>query len=431
MYSAKSMSPLHPVLSVSQLTAQIRDVLEEVFENVVVVGEISNAKVYSSGHWYFSLKDKDATLPCVCFKASNSNIKFRIEDGLMVIVRGKLNVYPPKGGYQLVANSLEPVGIGEWQLAFQQLKERLTKEGLLDPSKKRPIPMLPRRIGVVTSTAGAALRDILSALERRNKLVNIVIANARVQGEGSAEEVARAIQDLEKIADVDVILVARGGGSIEDLWSFNSEVVARAVSQCRVPVISGVGHETDITICDLAADLRAPTPTAAAELVAKGSAELIERWHYLRKRMLFRVEDRLIRARQKVLRLSPVHGLNRYHDRLKRERMKVLHDRDRMLHAVSNLLSKAQHSWAQNSQQLQALNPQNVLSRGFSILRRSDGHIVRSANEVSDGDILEGILFDGSLKLVVIKKEEGQLPAQSDCVNCARAVEVIPHTVSG
>lgn len=278
MQSPKITSALHPVLTVSQLTAQIREVLEEVFENVIVVGEVSNAKLYNSGHWYFSLKDKDATLPCVCFKINNTGLRFKLEDGMQVVLRGKLNVYPPRGAYQLVASSIEPVGIGEWQLAFEQLKEKLGKEGLLAPERKRPIPILPRRIGVVTSTAGATLRDILSALARRNKLVNVVIAPAKVQGEGSAEDVVYAIKLLQRIPDVDVILVARGGGSIEDLWSFNTEMVARAVSQCSVPVISGVGHETDITICDLVADLRAPTPTAAAELVARGSAELLERW---------------------------------------------------------------------------------------------------------------------------------------------------------
>jgi exodeoxyribonuclease VII large subunit len=238
------------VLSVSELTAQIRDMLEGNFDQITVVGEVSNAKVYPSGHWYFSLKDKDATLPCVCFKTANAHIKFALEDGLQVVARGKLSVYPPRGAYQMVATHLEPVGIGEWQLAFEQLKAKLEAEGLLAAERKRPIPTMPHKIGVVTSIAGAALHDILTALNRRNRNVKVVVRPAKVQGEGSAEDVAQAIVDLQTLPDLDVIIVARGGGSIEDLWSFNTEVVARAVASCRVPVVSGVGHETDITICD-------------------------------------------------------------------------------------------------------------------------------------------------------------------------------------
>jgi exodeoxyribonuclease VII large subunit len=390
---------------VSQLTAQIREVLEEVFENVLVVGEVSNAKLYNSGHWYFSLKDKDATLPCVCFKTFNTGLRFKLEDGMQVVLRGKLNVYPPRGAYQLVASSIEPVGIGEWQLAFEQLKEKLSKEGLLDPERKRPIPILPRCVGVVTSTAGAALRDILSALARRNKLVNVVIAPAKVQGEGSAEDIAHAIRELQRIPDVDVILVARGGGSIEDLWSFNTELVARAVSTCSVPVISGVGHETDITICDLVADLRAPTPTAAAEMVARGSAELLDRWQGLEKRLVYRMEDRIARARHVLHRVDPINGLLRYHERLKRNHLKVLSYRDRMTHRMAHSLNSAEHKWRQNHEKLSVLGPKNVLSRGFSILRKLDGQIVRTYEDVKPGDILEGILFQGRLKLRVEEVE--------------------------
>ncbi len=405
MYSPKSTSPLHPVLTVSQLTAQIREVLEEVFENVLVVGEVSNAKLYNSGHWYFSLKDKEATLPCVCFKTFNTGLRFKLEDGMQVVLRGKLNVYPPRGAYQLVASSIEPVGIGEWQLAFEQLKEKLSKEGLLDPERKRPIPILPRRVGVVTSTAGAALRDILSALARRNKLVNVVIAPAKVQGEGSAEDIAHAIRELQRIPDVDVILVARGGGSIEDLWSFNTELVARAVSTCSVPVISGVGHETDITICDLVADLRAPTPTAAAEMVARGSAELLDRWQGLEKRLLYRMDDRIARARHTLHRVDPINGLLRYHERLKRNHLKVLSYRDRMTHRMAHALNSAEHKWRQNHEKLSVLGPKNVLSRGFSILRKLDGQIVRTYEDVKPGDIVEGILLQGRLKLRVEEVE--------------------------
>lgn len=392
---------LTQVLTVSQLTAQIRDVLEGLFDNVSVVGEVSNCKVYPSGHWYFSLKDKDATLPCVCFKSTNASIKFKLEDGLMIVTKGKLNLYPPKGAYQLVANSLEPVGVGAWQLAFDQLKAQLEKEGLLDAARKRPIPMFPRKVGVVTSAAAAALRDILSALERRNKNVTVVIAPTRVQGEGSADEVAQAIADIQQIKDLDVVIVARGGGSIEDLWSFNTEVVARAIADCRVPVVSGVGHETDVTICDLVADLRAPTPTAAAELVARGSKELFEKFKYLEQQLLFRLDTRLSRSKQRLERLNPYNALVRYQDRLHRYRLKVENEKNTMFRIMSNSLGRLAQRLRQNHEQLQALAPMQVLKRGFAILRKADGSIVRNSTDVSPGEGLEALLSTGALKLRV------------------------------
>jgi len=339
MYSLKDgKNPLNPVLTVSALTNKIRDTLESDFDNVFVVGEISNAKVYPSGHWYFSMKDQEATLPCVCFKNSNSSLKFKLEDGLMMVARGKLSVYPPRGAYQMIVTSLEPVGVGEWQLAFEQLKAKLTQEGLLDPARKKAIPLLPRRVGVVTSPVGAALRDILSAISRRNKTVSVLISPAKVQGDGSAEDVARAIKLLEEESDLDVIIVARGGGSIEDLWSFNTEVVARAVAQCSIPIISGVGHETDTTICDLVADLRAPTPTAAAELVARGSAELLEKWSFLNIRLLGSMTDRLTRARRMIERLSPANALNRYADRLALAQVNLARRKQHMINRIERLV---------------------------------------------------------------------------------------------
>lgn len=401
LYSAKDTHTLQSVLTVSELTAQIRNLLEEEFDRVSVVGEISNAKVYPSGHWYFSLKDKDATIPCVCFKNANQQIKFELEDGLMVVARGKLSVYPPRGAYQMVVNTLEPVGIGQWQLAFEQLRAKLEAEGLLDPLKKRPIPLFPRRVGVVTSLAGAALRDILSALKRRNRNVNVIISPAKVQGEGSAEEIAQAIGYLQALPDLDVILVARGGGSIEDLWSFNTEVVARAVASSTIPIISGVGHETDITICDLVADLRAPTPTAAAELVAGGHAELLERWSNLSRRLTNRMEHLLADARRAVERLSPASSLLRYQERLQRFSLRLSSHQERMQRAITARLNKYEHRWHQNHQKLLALGPLNVLARGFAIVRKSDGTVVRDSSQIAAGETLEALLHNGKLKIRV------------------------------
>ncbi|MBS1989170.1 MAG: exodeoxyribonuclease VII large subunit [Cyanobacteria bacterium SZAS LIN-3] len=406
MYSLKEEHPLNPVLTVSQLTNRIRDTLEDLFDSVLVVGEVSNAKVYPSGHWYFSLKDQEATLPCVCFKNSNSSLKFKLEDGMMVVARGKLSVYPPRGAYQMIATGLEPVGIGEWQLAFEQLKKKLESEGLLDPARKKVIPMLPKKVGVVTSPVGAALRDILSAITRRNRGVSVLIAPAKVQGEGSAEEVAQAIKLLQLQNDIDVIIVARGGGSIEDLWSFNTEVVARAVAECTIPIISGVGHETDITICDLVADLRAPTPTAAAELVARGSIELLDKWNNLHRQLNSSMEQKLLHARRELLRLSPINALNRYQNRLELAAVNISRRKQHLTNRIDRLLDARRHRLAQATEKLHALGPQNVMARGFSVVRTRQGQVIFSASQLQIGDEVEVLLQNGKLLLKVESKSD-------------------------
>jgi exodeoxyribonuclease VII large subunit len=299
------------------------------------------------------------------------------------------------------------VGVGEWQLAFDQLKAKLEAEGLLDPARKKAIPMVPRRVGVVTSPVGAALRDILSALYRRNRNVSVLIAPAKVQGEGSAEEVAQAIRDLQTMTDIDVIIVARGGGSIEDLWSFNTEVVARAVAECTVPIISGVGHETDTTICDLVADLRAPTPTAAAELVAKGSAELLEKFSYLNRRMMQSIEERMHYARRELTRFSPVNALNRYQDRLELASVNVSRRRQHITNRVERLLDNSTHRFNELREKLHALGPDNVMSRGFSVLRTTEGKIITKAQDLKVGDMVEALLRSGKVKLKVESIEMG------------------------
>ena len=378
--------------------------IEDVFTDVYVVGEISNAKVYPSGHWYFSLKDKEATLPCVSFKSANQAFKFRLEDGLVMVARGRLSVYPPRGAYQMIVEALEPVGVGDWQLAFEQLKKQMEKEGLLDPARKRQIPLLPRRIGVVTSPAGAAIKDILSALKRRNKSVSVLIAPARVQGEGSVEDIVQAIADLQTDPAIEVIIVARGGGSIEDLWSFNTEPVARAVAGCRVPIISGVGHETDVTICDLVADMRAPTPTAAAELVAKGGEEISEKCRHVKAKLESAMERRLKACRQLLVSLSPLSFLSTYQARLKSHRMDIKYKQERLFTLVNTVLTRQRHRWRENAEKLATLGPLSVLKRGFSILKDEAGQVVRSINQVEPGQKLEALLEHGKLTLIVQSK---------------------------
>jgi len=262
------------ILTVSRLTALLRGVLEDNFEQLWLQGEVSNLSYPSSGHCYFTLKDAGAQLRCVMFKSAVKNIKFRLADGMALIARGRISVYDQRGEYQLICEYVEPAGIGALQTAFLQLKKKLALEGLFDESRKSALPRFPRKIGVITSPTGAAIHDIINVLKRRFASLEVLLYPVRVQGEGSALEIARAIDDMNRLIEVDALIVGRGGGSLEDLWAFNEEVVARAVYRSKIPIISAVGHETDWTICDFAADLRAPTPSAAAELVIASSDEL-------------------------------------------------------------------------------------------------------------------------------------------------------------
>src|SRR5204863_4564033 len=270
------MAETRAVLTVSALTEKLRQVLEEKFPMVWVEGEISNFKVYGSGHAYFTLKDSGAQVRAVLFRNRMRRIRFEPGDGLHVLAMGSVEVYPQRGEYQLVVELLEPRGLGALQLAFEQLKARLAAEGLFDEGRKRALPRFPRKIGIVTSPSGAAIRDMLRVIGRRFGELHIVLAPCRVQGDGAAEEIARGIRDLNALGDVDVLIVGRGGGSLEDLWAFNEEVVARAIAGSKVPVISAVGHEVDVTIADFVADLRAPTPSAAAELVVREKQTIVE-----------------------------------------------------------------------------------------------------------------------------------------------------------
>jgi exodeoxyribonuclease VII large subunit len=275
--SAIPQPAVRRVLTVTELTVRVRDLLESEFFEVWVEGELSNCRVWNTGHLYFTLKDGATQIRGVIFKSALRYLKFKPADGLRVVARGRVSVYEPKGEYQLVCEHLEPHGLGALQLAFDQLKKRLQAEGLFDAGRKRPLPSLPRKIGIVTSLDGAAIRDIIKVLRRRYANAELVIRPARVQGEGAALEIARGIKAIGRVRGVDVVIVGRGGGSIEDLWAFNEEIVARAIALSPVPVISAVGHESDVTIADFVADLRAPTPSAAAELVVSAKDDFCSR----------------------------------------------------------------------------------------------------------------------------------------------------------
>jgi exodeoxyribonuclease VII large subunit len=298
----------HRILTVSQLTARIRTLLEEQFFEVWVEGELSNCKVWTSGHMYFTLKDRGAQIKGVMFGSSLRLLRFKPQDGLRVVARGRVSVYGPKGEYQIACEHMEPEGLGARQLAFEQLKERLAAQGLFDAQRKRPLPALPRKIGVVTSLDGAAVRDIIKVLRRRYANAHIVIRPTRVQGDGAAMDIMRAVRAIGKVRDVDVVIIGRGGGSIEDLWAFNEEVVARAIAGCPVPTISAVGHESDVTIADFVADLRAPTPSAAAEMVVSRKDDFCGRIDRLSHQLTTTMHARLHRLEARLRMLEARSG---------------------------------------------------------------------------------------------------------------------------
>jgi len=307
--------------TVSQLTAEIKTLLEEHLEHLWVEGEISNLRLPSSGHFYFTLKDEAAQVRAVMFKFQNRLLKFEPADGLQVICYGRLSVYEPRGEYQIIVDYMEPKGLGALQLAFQQLKEKLAQEGLFDGAHKKPLPPFPQKIGIVTSPTGAAIHDILQIIDRRFANVHILLYPVRVQGAGAAQEIARAIDELNQYPGVDVIIVGRGGGSLEDLWAFNEEVVARAIFDSGIPIISAVGHEIDFTIADFVADLRAPTPSAAAELVVKNKLELARVLESLETRLGNSVRASLKPRRERLL--SLLHRLSDPRRKLSDQRLRL------------------------------------------------------------------------------------------------------------
>ena len=440
-------------LSVSELTSQIRGEMERRFASVWVEGEISNFRAHGSGHWYFTLKDEFAQLRCACYRSSNQRIRFRPEDGLQMRVRGRVSVYEQKGEYQLIVEALEPVGAGALQLAFEQTRARLQAEGLFAEAAKRAIPMLPRRVGVITSPSGAAIRDILHVISRRTRTVHVLFAAARVQGDGAAQEIVRAIRFLNDFharamrdgnldAGIDVMIVGRGGGSIEDLWAFNEEVVARAIRASAIPVISAVGHETDFTIADFVADMRAPTPSAAAEIVAAHEAQLCSLLATLTTNLARSMQFRLAGSRTRVqeLALSPAFDdvAARLHDaiaattgaehRLQTSITSLVQRAQRRVGAARHSLSPAQlrsaaltaftrleslnrardagiatrletakQQLARAGAALDAMSPLRVLERGYAIAHDAEGHVLREASSATVGDALRLRLWKGAV----------------------------------
>lgn len=493
-----NLMPEKHVWRVSELTLRLCDVLEAEFPDVWVEGEISNYRAAQSGHLYFTLKDEKAQLRCVCFRDQVRGLRFRPEDGLKVTVRGGVSVYEARGEYQIYVSQIEPVGLGALQLAFEQLKNKLEAEGLFDAERKKPLPALPRRIGIVSSPQGAAIRDILRVLRRRFPNLHVTLFPVKVQGEGAAEEIVRAIRHFNRAEMVDVMIVARGGGSLEDLWAFNEEIVARAIAASEIPIITGIGHETDTTIADFAADLRAPTPSAAAEIVVRTRAEFekhiedctralaqhmryffSERRHAVRDlathRAFRRPGDLVRRQRQRVddLGASLAKGLSRRIDGVRRRvnvsnmhmasldlrgRVSILrlrverkhselraaleravaHRRRRYAHAQLRLASAdlavrvgvMRRKWERQTSEfatharryltatrrkleaatlrLEERSPFQLLERGYAIAYDAKGKVLRSAEQVAEGDAIRVRLARGEIGAAVTERKSGQ-----------------------
>lgn len=445
-----NLAPERKIWSVAELTSRISTVLSTQFTNLWVEGEVSNFRPAQSGHLYFTLKDAKAAVKCVCFRSQAMRLKFRPEDGLKLIVRGSISVYEPRGEYQIYVEHIEPAGLGALQLAFEQLKKRLEVEGLFDEARKKPLPMLPRRIGVVTSPTGAAVRDIVRILRRRFPGLHLILYPVRVQGDGAAEEIAGALEYFNRKKLVDVLLVGRGGGSIEDLWAFNEEIVARAIAASAIPVVSGVGHETDFTIADFVADVRASTPSAAAEIVVKSRQEFQRHLLELEHKISQRTRYLLLEYRHHLKELATHIGFRRLEDLLRRHRQQTDELTSRLGVALQGRLERLRHRYtiagtriasfdlrmrlrtlglrlAQRStelgvrmerffvgkiQQLERLqlqleerSPLRVLQRGYAICTDANGNVVSAAEQVAIGAEVNVQLARGRLGAEVRRRD--------------------------
>ena len=412
---------MRKVLSVSELTEQVRRLLEKQIGQVWVSGEVTNFRAQSSGHMYFTLKDANAQIACVLFRTADVPHRELISDGQKILVQGDLTVYEVRGQYQIIVRAVELQGVGALQIAFEKLKQKLAAEGLFAPERKRPLPRFPQRIGLVTSPTGAAIRDVLHVIQRRNPGLEIILTPTRVQGDGAAREVAGAIRLLNEFGRVDLILITRGGGSLEDLWAFNEEAVARAIFESVIPVVSAVGHETDFTIADFVADVRAATPSAAAEIITEGVfssfkylAQCGERLNQLARRQLAGKQFLLTQHIGRLARAHPLRKFQAWQQRLddlqndlsrclkqraRHSQIVLQHLRER-LHRIrpSYYLKQRREQLRQLERQLNALGPEQVLSRGYSITTdATSGKVLRDANKVKAGQKIKTKLKAGEI----------------------------------
>ncbi|GAX61891.1 exodeoxyribonuclease VII large subunit [Candidatus Scalindua japonica] len=384
--------------TVSEISRKIKTSLEYKFANISVLGEISNVRKPGSGHVYLTLKDKNSQLQAVVFRNAASKIKFELKDGMEVVSSGSVTVYEPRGQYQLIINKIEPKGIGALQLAFLQLKEKLEKEGLFDNAHKKTIPFLPKKIGIVTSPTGAAIKDILNIIDRRFANVEILINPVKVQGDGAAQEIAEAIKELNNYSDIDVIITGRGGGSLEDLWAFNEEIIARSIYNSRIPIISAVGHEIDITIADLVADKRALTPSEAGELVVPRRDLLIEKVEKYKARLLQSLTAKLRLSREKLAGIANSYAMRQPFDRLNRWQQRLDEYAQRLNLNITHALNTEREKLSGIAGKLESLSPLNVLKRGYTITtRREDNKSLRNIKGLSEGDKIKTNLSRGGI----------------------------------
>lgn len=395
------------LLGVGQLIAGLQGLIEQRVGRVFVVGEISNLHEARSGHAYFTLKDEDAQIRAALFRGNARNVRFELEEGLEVVAEAEVSIYAARGDLQLIVRGLEPRGVGALQLAFEQLRKRLQAAGLFDEDRKRPLPTFPRRIGLVTSPTSAAVRDVLQVAGRRFPATPILIAPALVQGDLAPAQIAAAIERVARAPDVDVVLVVRGGGSLEDLWAFNTEPVAHAIAECPVPVVSGVGHETDVTIADLVADVRAPTPSAAAMVALPDGVALGRLADRDLRRLVAAMQSRLDAAGARVERLTQVLHARSPEARLALARTREARARTAAAAAIRGLLDRRRRRVGELAARLDALSPLSVLGRGYALARReADGRIVRRAADVAVGDALDLTLAEGRIGASVTRLGE-------------------------
>ncbi len=395
---------MRQILTVSEINRYLKNVISRdvLLSGLMVRGEISNYKNHYSGHMYFTLKDESSLIKCVMFRTYNCELKFNPENGMRVIIGGYISVFERDGQYQLYVESMQPDGIGALHLAFEQLKQKLENEGLFDQSFKKPLPLLPRAVGVVTSSTGAVIRDIINIMGRRYPNINIKIYPVAVQGEGAAKQISKAIDRINKIRCVDVLILARGGGSLEELWAFNEEVVARSIYRSDIPVVSAVGHETDYTIADFVADLRAPTPSAAAEIVAPEKATLKNELNNLVSRLARSLNQNLVVQRNRLFRVTDSAAFKQPFDRIYQERMRLDIYQKSLIRALQMNFSEYKSRFAVLAGKLDALSPLTIMARGYSIIKdKENGKVIQSINDVYKGAELEINLMDGTVDCVV------------------------------
>ena len=420
--------PANTWLSVSQLNRYVKSILEQnlPLRDVFIRGEISNFKgQYASGHLYFTLKDKDASIKAVMFRSHASQIRFTPENGMTVLVRGEVNVFERDGVYQIYCREMQPDGIGDLSLAFEQLKKKLSAEGLFDPAHKRPIPPFPQVIGIITAKTGAALQDMLNVLSRRYPSVVVLVRSVLVQGEKSAADLRAAVRQMDELGLCDLLIIGRGGGSLEDLWSFNDEGLAREIFRCKTPVISAVGHEVDFTICDFVADLRAPTPSAAAELAVPDTIELQSRLFSLERQMQEKIESRirllesrfgshkriadsvgvrLMQMEEKLKGFQNHQALKTPYYTIEKAQTKLNQQKEQLIDRMMQRLEKDSNRLVKNVGMLDSLSPFKVLGRGYTAVSMNGKHIV-SVKEVKCDDIVDLRFADGSTKAKIVGEE--------------------------